>query len=139
MGVLKIKTGEKAWKTIDNLNLTSLKINNQNIEDKIQNIADNAAVSIYIEVYSKQFTSAEEGTHLVYKSDKIPSKSDDGYESIAAWFNTIEEKEKKQKGFLIEHRTTNSGTYHLPYYWQVSKDKEGNDTSAWVLLNAIWG
>ena len=117
MGVLKIKTGENAWETIDNLNLTSLKINNQNIEDKIQNIADNAAVSIYIEVYSKQFTSADEGTRLIYTSDAMPSTSNDGYDSIAAWFNTIEEKEKKQKGFLIEHRTVGNTTYHLPYYW----------------------
>ena len=130
MGVLKIKTGENTWETIDNLNLASLKINDQNIEDKIQNIADNAAVSIYIEVYSKQFTSADEGTRLIYKSDAVPSTSTDGYDSITAWFNTIEEKEKKQKGFLIEHRTVNSNTYHLPYYW---------NGSAWTLLNAIWG
>ena len=130
MGVLKIKTGENIWETIDNLNLASLKINDQNIEDKIQNIADNAAVSIYIEVYSKQFTSTEEGTRLIYKSGAVPSTSADGYDSIAAWFNTIEEKEKKQKGFLIEHRTVNSNTYHLPYYW---------NGSAWTLLNAIWG
>jgi hypothetical protein len=59
MGVLKIKTSENTWETIDNLSLDELKLKNtttneyENIEDKIQNIADNAAISVYIEVYSR--------------------------------------------------------------------------------------
>lgn len=130
MGVLKIKTGENIWETIDSLNLTSLKINNQNIEEKIQNIADNAAVSIYIEVYSKQFTSADGETYLIYKSGATPSTKTDGFESITDWFAKLENNEKTKKGFLIEHRTTGEGIYHLPYYW---------NGSSWVLLNAIWG
>lgn len=124
MGVLKIKT-EDGWSAIEELNLTSLKINNQNIEEKIQNIADNAAVSIYIEVYSKQFDE-----NIRYKSDSVPSSSTEGYSSIADWFNTLDNKEKAKKGFLIEHRTIDTAVYHLPYYW---------NGSAWTLLNAIWG
>lgn len=136
MGVLKIKTSENTWETIDNLSLNELKLKNtttneyEDIEDKIQNIADNAAVSIYIEVYSKQFISANRETYLRYKSESAPTTGTDGFESITKWFEELKDNEKTKKGFLIEHRTTDEGTYHLPYYW---------NSSAWTPLNAIWG
>lgn len=135
MGVLKIKTGENTWETIDNLSLDELKLKNtttneyENIEDKIQNIADNAAISVYIEVYSKQFREDGEA-YLQYRSDTTPGNKDDGYSSLEQWFNYYPDAEKTKKGFLIEHRTVEGNTYHLPYYW---------NGTAWTLLNAIWG
>ena len=63
--------------------------------------------------------------------EKFPLEDEDGNKNKA--------RIKAIKGFLIEHRKVGSITYHLPYYWQVSEDAEGKDTSAWVLLNAIWG
>lgn len=143
MGVLKIKTGidssgKDIWETIDNLTLDnlSLKTGEENGKPKYEQVNDvieNAAVDVYIHVNSDgtNYTS----TDPEIKGDKL---------TLEQWFNKAypdesEKRNKAIKGFLIEHRTVGGATYHLPYYWQVSKDDQGKDTSAWVLLNAIWG
>lgn len=160
MGVLKIKVNNTGkadidWETINNLKLDnlSLKTGEENGKPKYEQVNDvieNAAVDVYIHVNS-------DGTNYTSTDPKV---TDTGL-TLMDWFNKAypikDEKEndnkarnKATKGFLIEHRTIetkaaegeNSAeytTYHLPYYWQVSENEKKEDTSSWVLLNAIWG
>lgn len=148
MGVLKIKVNNTGdvntdWETIDSLNLTSslsagsaaitgnltVGVNNGTSSitlngKNLQAVIEDSAVTVYIHVN----TSAEaDGTYNL-----IDNKT---YSTLMSWFNVAypansEERKKAIKGFLIEHRTIGSTTYHLPYYW---------NNSSWVLLNAIWG
>lgn len=138
MGVLKIKTGiddsgKSIWETIDNLNLTKVQADelllkkSDNSYDNVNHVIENAAVDVYIEC--SDGGSPEEVNE--WFNEEFPLKDEDGNENKA--------RIKAIKGFLIEHRKVDNITYHLPYYWQVSEDAEGKDTSAWVLLNAIWG
>ena len=144
MGVLKIKVNNTDdvntdWETIDSLKLDNLSLKtgeDSNGNPKYEGVNDvikNAAVDVYIHVNSDgtNYTS----TDPEIKDDKL---------TLEQWFNKAypdesEKRNKAIKGFLIEHRTVGGATYHLPYYWQVSKNDQGKDTSAWVLLNAIWG
>lgn len=133
MGILKIKTSENTWETIDNLTLDNLSLktgideNGDPKYEQVNNVIENAAVDVYIHVNSNgtDYTSTE------------PEITDTGL-TLMDWFNKAypitdpKARNKAIKGFLIEHRTVNSTTYHLPYYWNSS-------SSAWVPLNAIWG
>ena len=137
MGVLKIKvnnTGKDTdWEAIDNLNLTKIQADELLLKksddsyDSVNNVIENAAVDVYIECSNGG--SPEKVNE--WFDEKFPLEDEDGNKNKA--------RIKAIKGFLIEHRKVGSITYHLPYYWQVSEDAEGKDTSAWVLLNAIWG
>lgn len=157
MGTLKIKinnTGDisQDWQNINNLDLTTLEVANTitsngdaNIEGNLSvgtsitldgkdlgKVIEDSAVTVYIHVNSN-------GTNSYSSTDSSVTES-----SLMNWFNNAypansESRKKAVKGFLIEHRTIDNNTYHLPYYWNGSKDEQGNDTSAWVLLNAIWG
>lgn len=149
MGTLKIKinntnNAELDWQDINNLELTTL-----NVSDNVD-IAGN--LSIGTSENQKKITLngkdlgkfIEESAVTVYIHVNTNAKADGTYNSInnsttyltlMGWFNAeypdnSEKRKKAIKGFLIEHRTIGSTTYHLPYYW--------NDSS-WVLLNAIWG
>lgn len=153
MGVLKIKvnnTGKSTdWEEIDNLNLTNLNISNtatfqQDVEitgdliigtstnpkeitlngKDLGEIIENSAITVYIHVNS-------DGTYYTSEEPKVT----DARLTLMQWFNkaypiNTESRNRVIKGFLIEHRTIGSTTYHLPYYW---------NNSSWVLLNAIWG
>lgn len=133
MGILKIKTSENTWETIDNLTLDNLSLktgideNGDPKYEQVNNVIENAAVDVYIHVNSNgtDYTSTE------------PEITDTGL-TLMDWFNKAypitdpKARNKAIKGFLIEHRTVDSTTYHLPYYWNSS-------SNAWVPLNAIWG
>ena len=144
MGVLKIKINNTSnantdWETINNLKLDNLSLktgedpNGVPIYKGVNDVIKNAAVDVYIHVNSDgtNYTS----TDPEIKDDKL---------TLEQWFNKAypdksDARIKAIRGFLIEHRTVGNTTYHLPYYWQVSENEKKEDTSSWVLLNAIWG
>ena len=135
MGVLKIKTSENTWKTIDNLNLISLQVDESILKkvqvdelylkksddsyDNVNTVIENAAVDVYIECSTN---GGDPATVNAWFNTNYPAQNNDGTDNKA--------RAKAIKGFLIEHRTIDNTTYHLPYYW---------NGSSWAPLNAIWG
>lgn len=146
MSVLKIKVNDTGdanidWETINDLKLDNLSLktgedptSREPIYEGVNDVIKNAAVDVYIHVNSDgtNYTSTD-SNEITYTGSTLTEWFDEAYPDKS------DARNKAIKGFLIEHRKVGGATYHLPYYWQVSKNDQGEDTSAWVLLNAIWG
>ena len=152
MAQLRIKINNTAsdelknWITIANLPVDKNGNANGNLLTKEE--FDQQAINVYAEV-DNDSTQASGGVKTTWQDG---SSSANTYDTIDEWFEgeypapvqgdvNFDDKELKRRkiktGFILEHRTTSTGTYHLLNYFKPSS--QGADSGNWVPLNAIWG